>query len=55
MLVFRVDVAGQAWFAVGRNDIDVNFQDDPIEFELFKNALFAIADEMALTGAVSLM
>jgi N-methylhydantoinase B len=22
---------------------------DPIEFELFKNALFAIADEMALT------
>ena len=22
---------------------------DPIEFELFKNALFSIADEMALT------
>jgi hypothetical protein len=22
---------------------------DPIEFELFKNALFGIADEMALT------
>jgi N-methylhydantoinase B len=23
--------------------------DDPIAFELFKNAIFAIADEMALT------
>jgi hypothetical protein len=25
---------------------------DPIEFELFKNSLFSIADEMALTGFV---
>ena len=27
----------------------MSITDDPIEFELFKNALFAIADEMALT------
>ena len=27
----------------------MSIQSDPIEFELFKNALFAIADEMALT------
>lgn len=31
------------------NDIATATRDDPIGFELFKNALFSIADEMALT------
>ena len=48
---------GEAWFVPGadlpvhppRSEVEMASNDDPIEFELFKNALFAIADEMALT------
>src|SRR5690242_19056771 len=43
-----IAAAGWAAIAAGRNRGRTMIS-DPIEFELFKNALFGVADEMALT------
>jgi Hydantoinase B/oxoprolinase len=53
-VVVEVDVEAVGRGACGRclrpvvRGLEMSIHDDPIELELFKNALFAIADEMAL-------